>query len=500
MSQRYVLALDAGTTSITAIVFDERAEIVGEASQEFTQIYPQPGWVEHDATEIWDTQLLVAGGAIARAGIDPGDLAAIGVTNQRETTVVWDRSTGAPIHNAIVWQDRRTAAVCDRLKADGLEEHVRATTGLVVDAYFSGTKIAWLLDNVEGARERAEAGELCFGTIDSWLIWNLTGGAAHVTDYTNASRTMLFDIQRLDWDDLLLEALRVPRAILPDVRESSAVYGVTAPGVFPGASVPVAASAGDQQAALFGQACFETGMVKATYGTGGSLVMNTGSTPVRSDIGLLTTIAWGVDGTIVYALEGLIYVAAASIQWLRDELKILYEASDSERAALQVEDSGGVYVVPAFTGLGAPYWDQYARGAIVGLTRGSGRKQLIRATLESIAYQYRDVLECMEQDAGITVTELRVDGGAVRNNFLMQFQADMVALPVLRPTVIETTARGAAFLAGLATRVWDDLDDLRDSFRLDRRFEPAMDEATREDLYEGWKRAVERASDWERHD
>jgi glycerol kinase len=499
MTTRYVLALDAGTTSITAIVFDHDAAIVGEASQEFTQIYPKPGWVEHDPVEIWDTQLQVAKRAIALAGIEASQLAAIGVTNQRETTVVWDRATGVPIANAIVWQDRRTASVCDELKAQGLEEHVRDTTGLVIDAYFSGTKIAWLLDHVEGARARAERGELCFGTVDSWLIWNLTGGAAHVTDYTNASRSMLFDISSLDWDETLLAAVRVPRAMLPDARPSSEVYGQTAEGIFPGAQIPVASSAGDQQAALFGQACFDKGMVKATYGTGGSLVMNTGAERVRSDIGLLTTIAWGVDGRVEYALEGLIYVAAASIQWLRDELKVLYAASDSEAAALQVEDSGGVYVVPAFTGLGAPYWDQYARGAILGLTRGSGRRQIIRATLESIAYQYRDVLECMESDSGITVSELRVDGGAVRNNFLMQFQADLLDVPVLRPRVIESTARGAAFLAGLATGFWNDVDALRDTFDLDRSFVPDMDSSVREAMYSGWKRAVERASDWELH-
>lgn len=499
MTTKYVLSLDAGTTSITAIVFNHDAQIVGEASQEFTQIYPKPGWVEHDPQEIWSTQLQVVNRALAAAGISADELAAIGVTNQRETTVVWDRATGAPIHNAIVWQDRRTASVCDELKAAGLEKHVRDTTGLVIDAYFSGTKIAWILDNVEGARARADAGELCFGTVDSWIIWNLTGGEAHVTDYTNASRSMLFDISALDWDQTLLDAVNVPRQILPSVRQSSEVYGTTGEGVFPGARVPVAASAGDQHAALFGQACFEAGKVKATYGTGGSLVLNTGDTRVHSDSGLLTTIAWGIDGKVCYGLEGLVYVAAASIQWLRDELRVLYAASDSEQAALQVEDSGGVYVVPAFTGLGAPYWDQYARGAILGLTRGSSRSHIIRATLESIAYQYRDLLDCMENDSGIEITEIRVDGGAVRNNFLMQFQADVLDVPVLRPTIIESTARGAAFLAGLATGFWKDTDELSNSFDLEREFTPDMDAAQRDALYSGWNRAVERASDWEQH-
>lgn len=495
----HILALDSGTTSITAIVFDHDAKVASQVSQEFTQIYPKPGWVEHDPVEIWATQLQVATRAIALAGITAGDLAGIGVTNQRETTVVWDRATGVPIANAIVWQDRRTSAFCDDLKARGLEALVKRKTGLVVDAYFSGTKIAWLLDNIEGARARAEAGELCFGTVDSWLIWNLTEGEVHVTDYTNASRSMLFDITTLDWDEELLEIVRVPRAMLPEVRESSSVYGHTSDRVFGGVRIPVAASAGDQQAALFGQACFEKGMVKGTYGTGGSLVMNTGTTPVFSESGLLTTVAWGVDGKVEYALEGLIYVAAASIQWLRDELKVLYHASDSEAAALQVADSGGVYVVPAFTGLGAPYWDQYARGAILGLTRGSSRQHIIRATLESIAYQYRDVLECMESDSQITVRDVRVDGGAVRNNFLMQFQADLLGVPVLRPNVVESTARGAAFLAGLATGFWEHIDELRNSFDLDVEFTPTMDVDEREALYSGWKRAVERASNWEQH-
>jgi len=500
MTPTHILALDAGTTSITAIVFDHDAKVVSQVSQEFTQIYPKPGWVEHDPVEIWSTQLQVATRAIAMAGIHASDLAAVGVTNQRETTVIWDRETGVPIANAIVWQDRRTAGFCDEMKERGLEEMVKRKTGLVVDAYFSGTKIAWLLDNIDGARARAEAGELCFGTIDTWLIWNLTDGEVHVTDYTNASRSMLFDITKLDWDDELLETVGVPRIMLPEVRESSEIYGHTSDRVFNGARVPVASSAGDQQAALFGQACFEKGMVKATYGTGGSLVMNTGTAPVFSDSGLLTTVAWGVNGKVEYALEGLIYVAAASIQWLRDELKVLYHASDSEAAAMQVSDSGGVYVVPAFTGLGAPYWDQYARGAILGLTRGSNRQHIIRATLESIAYQYRDVLECMEADSSISVKEIRVDGGAVRNNFLMQFQSDVIGVPVLRPNVIESTARGAAFLAGLATGFWTDIEQLRNSFDLNTEFTPSMADSTRESLYRGWKRAVERASNWEQAD
>ncbi|PVZ58438.1 glycerol kinase GlpK [Arthrobacter sp. H-02-3] len=500
MTTKYIMALDAGTTGIRAIIYNSDVEIVGEASQEFTQIYPKPGWVEHDPMEIWNTQLAVARRALLGANIDPHDIGAIGVTNQRETTVIWDRGTGKPIMNAIVWQDRRTAGACDGLKEKGLEDHVRSTTGLVIDAYFSGTKIAWMLDNVPGARVRAEAGELCFGTIDSWLIWNLTAGAAHVTDYSNAARTMLFNINTLDWDDKLLTEIGVPRLILPEVRPSSEIYGYTCDGIFAGAHIPVAAAIGDQQAALFGQACFDRGMVKATYGTGASLVMNTGDKPVSSANGMLTTIAWGIGGKVEYALEGLIFVAAASIQWLRDELRVIYDAADSEYAAMRVEDSGGVYVVPAFTGLAAPYWDPYARGAILGLTRGSSRNHIIRATLESIAFQIKDVINCMEADAGLPVSEIRVDGGAVRNNFLMQFQADMVNVPVLRPRQVESTARGAALLAGLACGFWNSQDELRDTFALDRAFVPDMSEEKRSSLYAGWQKAVARACDWEEHE
>ncbi|MER5948554.1 glycerol kinase GlpK [Streptomyces sp. NPDC001904] len=499
MSPRYVLAFDAGTTGIRAILFDKQGDVAGLASQEFPQLYPQPGWVEHNPRDIWNTQLTVAKQVLAEADCTGDDIAAIGITNQRETVVVWDRATGEPVHNAIVWQDRRTAPLCEQLKERGLEEHVRATTGLIIDAYFSATKIKWILDHVPGARERAERGELAFGTVDSWLIWNLTGGGVHVTDHTNAARTMLFDIHRLDWDPRLLAELDIPRSLLPEVRPTSEVYGHTEPSVLLGARIPVAAAVGDQQGALFGQACFDAGSVKATYGTGASLVLNTGDRPVASERGMLTTIAWGLDGTVEYALEGLIFVAAASIQWLRDELCIVYDAEDTETAARQVPDSNGVYLVPAFVGLAAPYWDQYARGAIIGLTRGVNRKHIIRAALESIAYQFRDVITCMEADSGITTREIRVDGGATVNNFLMQLQADIIDVPVLRPTVIESSARGAAFLAGLATGFWKDRAELAEMFRLDRRFDAALDRAEADRLYAGWQRAVERARDWAEH-
>ncbi|MGW0513694.1 glycerol kinase GlpK [Streptomyces olivaceoviridis] len=499
MVHRYVMAFDAGTTGIRAILFDKAGGIVAEACQEFPQIYPRPGWVEHNPLDIWNTQITVAKQVLSQAGCGAEDVSAIGVTNQRETVVVWDRATGEPVYNAIVWQDRRTADLCEELKARGLEDHVRRTTGLIIDAYFSGTKIKWILDHVPGSRERAERGELAFGTVDSWLIWNLTAGAAHVTDYTNASRTMLFDINRLEWDQRLLDELGIPRAILPEVRSSSEVYGHTDESVLLGVRIPVAAAVGDQQGALFGQACFTAGSVKATYGTGASLVLNTGEKPVFSHRGMLTTIAWGIDGTVEYALEGLIFVAAASIQWLRDELQIVYDAEDTEYAARQVPDTNGVYVVPAFVGLAAPYWDQYARGAIIGLTRGTNRKHIIRATLESIAYQIQDVIGCMEADSGIPVREIKVDGGATPNNFLMQFQADLLGVPVLRPTVIESSARGAAFLAGLATGFWKDHAELAGAFRLDRRFEREMDPARADRLYAGWQKAVGRARDWEEH-
>ena len=504
MSGSVVMAMDAGTTGIRAILFDKAGEVVAEASQEFRQIYPQSGWVEHDPVDIWNTQLTVAHKVLDVAGLAADQVAAIGITNQRETTVVWDRHTGHPVYNAIVWQDRRTAGRCDELKAWGLTDHVRRTTGLVIDAYFSGTKIDWILRNVPGARERAAAGDLLFGTVDSWLIWNLTGGAGssaavHVTDYSNASRTMLFDINRLDWDPTMLAELDIPRSMLPQVRPTSEIFGHTDASVFFGVPVPVAAAVGDQHAALFGQACFEPGMIKSTYGTGASLLMNTGERPVFSDKGLLTTVAWGVDGQVQYALEGLIFVSAASIQWLRDELKIIYDSADTEYAALRVPDSGGVYFVPAFVGLAAPHWDPYARGGILGLSFGVNRNHVIRAALEAIAYQIRDLTDAMQTDSGIPLVEVKVDGGASKNNFLMQFQADLLGVPALRPVVTESSARGAAFLAGLAVGFWADRAELVDSFRLDRRFEPAMkaDEADR--LHAGWLRAVERVRDWEEH-
>jgi len=499
MSARHVMALDAGTTGIRAIIFDHSGQVVAEAAQEFPQIYPQPGWVEHNPLDIWNTQTTVAKRALASAQLGAADLEAVGITNQRETAVVWDRVSGEPVMNAIVWQDRRTAAHCDELKSRGLEDHVRHTTGLVIDSYFSATKIRWIMDNVPGARRRAERGELAFGTVDSWLIWNLTGGRAHVTDYTNASRTLLFDINALDWDERMLSELDIPRTILPEVWPTSHVYGYTDESVFNGPRVPVASAVGDQQGALFGQACFQPGSVKSTYGTGGSLLMNTGDKPIESNSGLLTTVAWGVEGGVRYALEGLIYTSGAAVQWLRDELRIIYDAADTEPAARAVPDTNGVYVVPAFTGLAAPYWDQYARGAILGLTRGASRRHVIRATLESIAYQIRDVLECMQKDSGIALREIKVDGGAARNGFLMQFQADILGVPVERPKVIESTARGAAFLAGLATGFWADTSELADTFDLDQRYEPVMTREQADSLYGNWTKAVARARDWEDH-
>lgn len=499
-----VMAMDAGTTGIRAILFDRAGAVVAQASQEFTQIYPKPGWVEHDPVDIWNTQLTVAHKVLDLAGVGAEQVAAIGITNQRETTVVWDRHTGHPVHNAIVWQDRRTAGRCDELKAKGLTDHVRRTTGLVVDAYFSGTKIDWILRTVPGARERAVAGDLLFGTVDSWLIWNLTGGAGsstavHVTDYSNASRTMLFDINRLDWDPVMLAELDIPRAMLPQVRPTSEVYGHTDASVFFGVRIPVAAAVGDQHGALFGQTCFEPGMVKSTYGTGASLLMNTGAEPVFSEKGLLTTVAWGVDGQVQYALEGLIFVSAATIQWLRDELKIVYDSADTEFAALRVPDTAGVYFVPAFVGLATPYWDPYARGGILGLSFGVNRNHVIRAALEAIAYQIRDLTDAMATDSGIPLVEVKVDGGASKNNFLMQFQADLLGVPTLRPTVTESSARGAAFLAGLAVGFWADRAELARTFRLERRFEPAMKQAEADRRHAGWLRAVERVRDWEEH-
>jgi glycerol kinase len=493
----FILALDQGTTSSRAILFDKSGNIAGVAQKEFTQLYPAPGWVEHDPMEIWGTQSGVAREVLEKTGVRPQQVAAIGITNQRETTVVWDKKTGKPIHNAIVWQDRRTAAICDDLKKRGLESYFRENTGLVIDAYFSGTKIKWILDHVEGAREKAENGELLFGTIDSWLIWNLTRGQVHVTDYSNASRTMLYNIRDLKWDEKLLDELGIPASMLPEVKPSSVVYGTTDPNTFGGAELPIAGVAGDQQAALFGQTCFEPGTAKNTYGTGCFMLMNTGEQAVTSKSGLLTTIAWGVDGKIEYALEGSIFIAGAAIQWLRDGLKLIDSASESETFAAKVENTDGVYVVPAFAGLGAPYWDMYARGAIFGLTRGASKDHIIRATLESLAYQTKDVLAAMESDSGIHLQSLRVDGGAVVNNFLMQFQADILNVKVERPQVTETTALGAAYLAGMAVGFWSK-EEIVNNSQLEAIFTPNMCGETREKLYQGWKKAVRRTMNWEK--
>ena len=487
----YVLAIDQGTTSCRAILFDHSSAVVGVAQKEFTQYYPQPGWVEHDANEIWSTQLAVVRQVVQEAGVSPEDLVGIGITNQRETTVLWDRATGEPVHRAIVWQDRRTASICEQLKADGHENMIRSKTGLVVDAYFSGTKVKWILDQDAGLRARAEAGEICFGTIDTWLIYKLTGGEVHATDHSNASRTLMFNISSLEWDSDLLGALQVPAAVLPEVRNSSGDFGVTCKEIFGGAAVPIAGVAGDQQAALFGQACFEPGMAKNTYGTGCFMLMNTGQKQFASENGLLTTIAWGMDGKVEYALEGSIFVAGAAVQWLRDEVHMIDESPDSEYYATKVPDTGGVYLVPAFVGLGAPYWNMHARGAIFGLTRGTNKAHIIRATLESIAYQTRDVLEAMEQDSNIKLQKLRVDGGATANNFLMQFQADILDVPVERPEVTETTALGAAYLAGLARGFWDK-SQISQQWRVDREFPVEMEGEQRDSLYKGWKDAVDR--------
>lgn len=493
---KYILALDQGTTSSRAIIFDNAGKIVSVAQKEFTQIYPKAGWVEHDPMEIWGTQSGVAREVLDKAGITANQIAAIGITNQRETTVVWDKNTGKPVYNAIVWQCRRTAAICDELKGKGLEASIREKTGLVVDAYFSGTKVKWILDNVAGAREKAEKGDLIFGNIDTWLIWNLTGGKIHVTDYSNASRTMLFNINTLEWDTDILKALNIPRSMLPEAKSSSFVYGYTNKELF-GVEIPIAGAAGDQQAALFGQACFQPGMAKNTYGTGCFMLMNTGEKLVGSNNGLLTTIAWGLNGKVDYALEGSIFVAGAAVQWLRDELKIIDNAAASEEMAAAVADTNGVYVVPAFVGLGAPYWDMYARGSVMGLTRGANKNHLVRATLESIAYQTRDVLEAMQEDSKIELKTLKVDGGAVANNFLMQFQADILGVPVDRPVVTETTALGAAYLAGLAVGYWSDKDEIAKKWNVDKTFKPAMAEADKENKYAGWKKAVSRAMKWE---
>ncbi|HHG3503280.1 glycerol kinase GlpK [Vibrio parahaemolyticus] len=499
--QKYIVALDQGTTSSRAVILDHNANIVSVAQREFTQIYPQAGWVEHDPMEIWATQSSTLVEALAKSGIRSDQLAAIGITNQRETTIVWNKETGKPVYNAIVWQCRRTADICEDLKSRGLEDYVRDNTGLVLDPYFSGTKVKWILDNVEGAREDAEAGKLLFGTVDTWLVWKMTQGRVHVTDYTNASRTMLFNINDLCWDQKLLDEMGIPASMMPEVKRSSEIYGKTNIGGKGGTRIPIAGIAGDQQAALYGQMCVEAGQAKNTYGTGCFLLMNTGQEKVTSKNGLLTTLACGSKGEPAYALEGAVFMGGASIQWLRDELKILNGAEDSEYFATKVDTSNGVYVVPAFTGLGAPYWDAYARGTIVGLTRGVNSNHIIRATLEGIAYQTRDVLDAMQADSGIKLANLRVDGGAVANNFLMQFQSDVLNTEVHRPQVTEVTALGAAYLAGLAVGYWNSIDELQDKAVLDRTFEPHDDEEKRNRRYKGWKRAVKCAQTWsELHD
>jgi glycerol kinase len=492
---KYVMALDQGTTSSRCILFNEAGTIVSVAQKEFTQIYPKAGWVEHDPMEIWSTQLSVAIEAMAKIGADATNIASIGITNQRETTVVWNKKTGQPVYNAIVWQCRRTSNMCDELRSKGFDKTVKSKTGLILDAYFSGTKVKWILDNVEGAREEAENGNLLFGTIDTWLIWNLTKGSVHVTDYTNASRTLLYNIHELKWDEEILETLEIPKSMLPEVKPSSYVYGKTETALL-GAEIPISGVAGDQQAALFGQCCHEPGTAKNTYGTGCFMLMNTGETAVESKNGLLTTIAWGIDGKVNYALEGSIFIAGAAIQWLRDELRIIDNAKHTEDYANAVEDTNGVYVVPAFVGLGAPYWDQYARGTIVGLTRGAKKEHIIRATLESLAYQTYDVLKAMEEDSGIELKALKVDGGACANNFLMQFQSDVLGVTVERPEVIETTALGAAYLAGLAVGYWKDKEEICENWAISRRFESKMKEEKRSELLEGWHEAVKRSQGW----
>ncbi len=488
--EKYVLAIDAGTTSNRAIIFNQNTEIVGIAQKEFTQHFPKPGWVEHDANEIWLGVLAVLSDVLISTGIKPEQIASIGITNQRETTVVWDKITGLPIYHALVWQSRQTSDICDELKAKGYSDLFRDKTGLVIDAYFSGTKIKWLLDNVEGAREKAENGDLMFGTIDTWIVWKLSGGQAHVTDYSNASRTLIYNIYDLKWDDELLEILDIPKNMLPTVKDSSCIYTTTAPYHFFNQEIPIAGIAGDQQAALFGQACFEAGMAKNTYGTGSFLLLNTGDKGIKSNNGLVTTLAWGIDGKVEYALEGSIFVTGSAIQWIRDGLEMIHKASESEKIATDIEDSDGVYVVPAFVGLGAPYWDDKARGAIFGLTRGTSYKHIVRATLESIAYQTRDVLQAMEQDSGIKLESLKVDGGAVKNNFLMQFQADILGTQVDRPVVQETTALGAALLAGIAVGFWKSKEDAKEHWNLDQSFLPQLNDEKREELYRNWKLAV----------
>lgn len=494
--EKYILSFDAGTTSSRAIIFNKKGQIINVAQKEFQQIYPKAGWVEHDPMEIWASQSGVAREVLEMSAIRPDQIVGIGITNQRETTIVWDKNTGKPVYNAIVWQCRRTASYCERFKEKGWIDKIRDKTGLVLDAYFSATKIAWILDNVEGAREKAERGDLLFGTVDTWLVWNLTRGKVHVTDYSNASRTMLFNIKDLKWDDEILEALNIPRSMMPEVKDSSCIYGYTDEHTYGGARIPIAGIAGDQQAALFGQNCFKPGMVKNTYGTGCFVLMNTGQEMIRSKNGLLTTIAWGIDGKVSYALEGSVFIAGAAIQWLRDELRLVYDSPQSEYYANKIEDTDGVVVVPAFTGLGAPYWDMYARGGIFGLTRGTKREHLVRATLESLAYQSKDVIEAMQEDAKIPLAYLRVDGGASANNFLMQFQADMLNTEVHRPRTLETTSLGAAYLAGLAVGYWKDLDEISEDFSIDRTFKPQMSQEKRDKNYKYWKKAIERSMDW----
>ena len=500
MDRKYIMALDQGTTSSRAILFDKEGNVVATSQKEFTQFYPKVGWVEHNPMEIWGSQSGVMREVLETNSIRPEEVCAIGITNQRETTIVWEKSTGKPVYNAIVWQCRRTSEICDELKEKGYEKLIKDKTGLILDAYFSATKIKWILDNIEGAREKAENGELLFGTVDTWLIWNLTRGKVHVTDYTNAARTMLYNIKELKWDDEILEILDIPKSMLPDVKPSSYVYGHTDEGMLSGAQIPIAGCAGDQQAALFGQTCFEEGSAKNTYGTGCFMLMNTGENIVESKQGLLTTIAWGVDGKVEYALEGSIFIGGASIQWLRDELRVLYDAKQSEFYANSVKDTNGVYVVPAFTGLGAPYWDMYARGAIMGLTRGANRAHLVRATLESIAYQVKDVLNAMQEDSGLKLKDLRVDGGASSNNFLMQFQSDILDVNIDRPKVVETTALGAAYLAGLAVEFYNNKDEIKKSWIIDREFIPNMSDDKRNLLYKGWKKAVSRSLLWAKED
>ena len=499
--KKYIIALDQGTTSSRAIIFDKNLNIIEKAQKEFTQIFPQPGWVEHNPMEIWSSQRSVLTEVIAQSGISLKDVAAIGITNQRETVIVWDKNTGEPVYNAIVWQCRRTAEICEELKNRGLEDYVKENTGLIIDAYFSGTKVKWILDNVKGAREKAENGELLFGTVDTWLVWKLTGGKVHVTDFTNASRTMLFNIKNLEWDKKILKELNIPESMLPEVRNSSEVYGKTRMGITigeeNGTSIPISGIAGDQQAALFGQAGFHTGDIKNTYGTGCFMLMNIGNKCIKSNNGLLTTIAIGIDGKVEYALEGSIFIGGAVIQWLRDELRFFDKASDTEYFAQQVDDNGGVYLVPAFVGLGSPYWDMYARGTIVGLTRGSNKNHIIRAALESIAYQSKDLINAMKEDSGIEINSLKVDGGATANNFLMQFQSDILNTKVLRPEIIETTALGAAYLAGLAVGFWKNKDEIKKNWRLNKEFTPDLSENLREKYYKCWKKAVEKAKSWE---